>query len=271
MQDLECLGRQEPEPEEERHRGRLAKVLGQAAGGFQISLLEHVGGVHAPLEPPVHASATIRRSRSRCWASTAIHAAGSCRGAVSGERSFSESSSGRTRSKVPIPVRLRAGCTSGQAGSHFPGTDPVWFGRGKALTRLFDNCMKTEKESHSFEVSSRLKSRWSAVEADVSCNAIPWLARLAIRVWVAWLGLVMLLFAMLRLAAWHPHFLPVMAMLALLTGAGLMLLIGGTWRLSRGPGRKHALVCLLLGLPPLGFLGGHLMYGFGRLTAASSR
>ena len=49
----------------------------------------------------------------------------------------------------------------------------------------------------------------------------------------------------------------------MLLAAGLSLLIVGTWRLVRGPNRRHALACLLLGLPPLGFLAGHLMYGFG--------
>jgi len=87
--------------------------------------------------------------------------------------------------------------------------------------------------------------------------------RLAAAVWLAWLGLVGLMFGMLRLGAWHPHFLPVTAVLLVLLGAGLSLLILGSWRLLRGPRRMHALACLLLGLPPLGFLAGHLMYGFG--------
>jgi hypothetical protein len=90
-----------------------------------------------------------------------------------------------------------------------------------------------------------------------------WLVRLAVAVWMAWLGLVGLMFGMLRLGALHPHFLPVTAVLVVLLAAGLSLLILGIWRLLRGPRRMHALACLLLGLPPLGFLAGHLMYGFG--------
>jgi len=90
-----------------------------------------------------------------------------------------------------------------------------------------------------------------------------WLIRLAVLVWLAWLGLIGLLFGMLRLGAWHPHFLPVTAVLFVLLAAGLSLLFVGLWQLIRGPLRMHALVCLLLGLPPLGFLAGHLMYGFG--------
>jgi hypothetical protein len=90
-----------------------------------------------------------------------------------------------------------------------------------------------------------------------------WLMRLAAAVWLAWIGLIGLMFGMLRLGAWHPHFLPVTAVLVVLLAAGLSLLILGIWRLLRGPRRLHALGCLLLGLPPLGFLAGHLMYGFG--------
>src|SRR5271166_4382438 len=90
-----------------------------------------------------------------------------------------------------------------------------------------------------------------------------WLARLAVAVWLSWLALVSLLVAMLWLGVWHPHFLPVTAVLVVLLASGLSLLVGGIWRLIRGPRRKSALVCLLVGLPPLGFLAGHLMYGFG--------
>lgn len=89
------------------------------------------------------------------------------------------------------------------------------------------------------------------------------LSVLSTTVWLAWLGFLALLLAMLRLGAWHPHFLPVTAALLLVLAAGISLLMLGTWRLIRGPGRRHALLCLLLGLPPLGLLTSHLMYGFG--------
>jgi hypothetical protein len=94
-------------------------------------------------------------------------------------------------------------------------------------------------------------------------NRISWLTRLAVLVWLAWLGLVGTMLGMLKLQVWHPHFLPITAPLVVLLFSGLALLVAGTWRLVRGPGRRHALVCLLLGLPPLGFLAGHLLYGFG--------
>jgi hypothetical protein len=86
---------------------------------------------------------------------------------------------------------------------------------------------------------------------------------LAAAVWLAWLGLVGTMFGMLKLQVWHPHFLPVTALLVALLVSGLTLLVAGTWRVVRGPKRLHALGCLLAGLPPLGFLAGHLMYGFG--------
>ena len=60
-----------------------------------------------------------------------------------------------------------------------------------------------------------------------------WLMRLAATVWLAWLGLVGLLFGMLRLGAWHPHFLPVTAVLVVLLVSTLSLLIVGM--LAVGP------------------------------------
>ena len=49
---------------------------------------------------------------------------------------------------------------------------------------------------------------------------ISWLARSAIVIWLAWLGLIVLLFAMLKPNVWHPHFPPATALLgALLTAA----------------------------------------------------
>jgi hypothetical protein len=89
-----------------------------------------------------------------------------------------------------------------------------------------------------------------------------WLARLAALIWLAWLGLVGLMLGMLRLRVWHPHYLPVTAALVMMLCAALALFVGGGWRLIRGPGRIDALACWLLGLAPVGFLAGHLMYGF---------
>jgi hypothetical protein len=55
VQGLERLGRQEPQPEEQRHRRRFAEILRQAAGGLQVGVLDHVGGIDPPLEPAVQA------------------------------------------------------------------------------------------------------------------------------------------------------------------------------------------------------------------------
>jgi hypothetical protein len=48
-----------------------------------------------------------------------------------------------------------------------------------------------------------------------------WLARLAILVWVSWLALLGLMFGMLRLNAWHPHFAPVTTVLVVTIASGL--------------------------------------------------
>ena len=94
------------------------------------------------------------------------------------------------------------------------------------------------------------------------------LPRLAITVWLAWLMLVGLMFGMQARQVWNPHFLPMMALLVILVAAGLSLIVGGTWRLLRGPFRRQALACILLGAAPLWFMTGHAMYGlviaFGR-------
>ncbi len=80
-------------------------------------------------------------------------------------------------------------------------------------------------------------------------------------VWACWLGLLLLLGGQLVGRVWHPHFLPVTAMLVLMLTAGLALIIGAGWRLARGPKRRQALSCLLLGLAPLLFLSSLIAYG----------
>jgi len=87
------------------------------------------------------------------------------------------------------------------------------------------------------------------------------LSRLAVAVWVLWLGLFGLLAAMVLGRVGHPHFLPVTALLAALAGAWVLLAAGAVWRLIRGPGRAHALACLLLGTAPVLAFTGHALYG----------
>jgi hypothetical protein len=90
-----------------------------------------------------------------------------------------------------------------------------------------------------------------------------WPARLAALVWLAWLVLLGLMAGMLWLDVWHPPFLLIPAVLAVMLAACVALILAAAWRLARGPRRAVALACLLLGLAPAAFLAGHLMYGFG--------
>jgi hypothetical protein len=84
---------------------------------------------------------------------------------------------------------------------------------------------------------------------------------LTFAVWIAYLAFVGLLSVMLAVRSWHPHFLPVVTMLALVMVAGLALIIGSTWRIVRGPERRRALACRLIGTAPLWFLAGYFLYG----------
>jgi hypothetical protein len=84
---------------------------------------------------------------------------------------------------------------------------------------------------------------------------------LAIAIWVSCLALLGLLGIMLAALAWHPHFLPVTSVLAMVIIAGLALIVGALWRIIRGPRRREALSWLLLGSAPLWFLGGSFFYG----------
>ena len=56
VQGLERLTCEEADPEERRHVG-LGDVLAGAASNLEVSVLEHVGRVDAPLQPPVEAEA----------------------------------------------------------------------------------------------------------------------------------------------------------------------------------------------------------------------
>ena len=51
MDDLQPLERQEPQPQERRHRVRLADVLGPSLGGLEERLLDHVRGVDPAAQP----------------------------------------------------------------------------------------------------------------------------------------------------------------------------------------------------------------------------
>src|SRR4051812_41065620 len=87
------------------------------------------------------------------------------------------------------------------------------------------------------------------------------LPALALAAWSAFVGLWALMAAMLVALVWHPHFLPATALLAVLLTSTLALVVGGAWRLARGPGRLRAVTYVLLGLAPALFLSGHFLYG----------
>ncbi len=84
---------------------------------------------------------------------------------------------------------------------------------------------------------------------------------LAIAVWASSLAFLGLLGIMTAVLAWHPHFLPLTSLLALVIIAGLALIGGALWRIVRGPARLEALSWLLVGSAPLLFLAGYFLYG----------
>jgi hypothetical protein len=84
---------------------------------------------------------------------------------------------------------------------------------------------------------------------------------LSAAVWVSCLAFEGLLAGIVTVVGWHPHFLPVTPMLALVFVAGLALFTGASWRIGRGPGRLRAMSCLLIGVAPLWFIGGHFLRG----------
>lgn len=85
---------------------------------------------------------------------------------------------------------------------------------------------------------------------------------LAVLTWASYLALMASMAGMVAVMARHPHFLPLTTLLALVIAAGLALFIVASWRIVRGPDRRRALACLLIGAAPLCFLAGHALYGF---------
>lgn len=54
MQHEQLLSRDEPQPQERRHR-RILQILRVPRRRLQKSLLDHVRGIDSPLQPAVHA------------------------------------------------------------------------------------------------------------------------------------------------------------------------------------------------------------------------
>ena len=108
---------------------------------------------------------------------------------------------------------------------------------------------------------ARRVSKFGFLRGDRTMRRLLSLPGLAIATWASCLALLGLLGIMLAVLARHPHFLPVMCVLAMAIIAGLALIVGALWRIIRGPGRREALSWLLLGSAPLWFLGGSVFYG----------
>lgn len=89
------------------------------------------------------------------------------------------------------------------------------------------------------------------VNGGTTMRWIPSLPGLAIAIWLAWLVLVVLMFALQAWQVWHPYFLPMTAALIIMVVAGSCLIVGASWRLMRGAGRRRALACVFLGMAPL--------------------
>lgn len=77
------------------------------------------------------------------------------------------------------------------------------------------------------------------------------LSALVFVLWGAWLGMLLYLYVQHRLAVMHPHFLPLITLLLVQALAAIGLLVGGVWRLARGPKRVQALAWLCVGTFPL--------------------
>jgi len=85
--------------------------------------------------------------------------------------------------------------------------------------------------------------------------------RLAVTVWAMWLSLLVVLAGLLSLRVWHPHYLAVTPLLILFAVCATALIGRSLWQLARGRRRVSSLAWLLIGVAPLWFLAGHIVYG----------
>ncbi|NLE37406.1 MAG: hypothetical protein GX621_05210, partial [Pirellulaceae bacterium] len=76
------------------------------------------------------------------------------------------------------------------------------------------------------------------------------LARLTLAVWLAWLVTIVITAWLSLSGVLHPSFLYMAIPLALMLLCTLGLVLGGIWRIVRGPGRYRALVWILVGVLP---------------------
>ena len=83
---------------------------------------------------------------------------------------------------------------------------------------------------------------------------------LVLVLWGAWLAMLLYLYVQHRMAVVHPQFLPLIVLLAVQTLAAIGLLLGGVWRLVRGPERAQALAWGMLGTFPLWLVSAYASY-----------
>ena len=88
-----------------------------------------------------------------------------------------------------------------------------------------------------------------------------WLSRAVAIGWITWLLSVALVWSLYRWRVMHPQFLPLGILFAVQALAASTAMIGGTWRVLRGPCRQRAASYLLLGTTPIWLWSAHLAYG----------
>lgn len=96
------------------------------------------------------------------------------------------------------------------------------------------------------------------------------LPRFVVAAWIAWIAGMALIWGVTRMEAPNPYLLPLASLLAIELLGGLAVLVGGLWRMVRGPGRMRALGWLLLGTAPVWLSAGQLSYGIWRAHGHST-
>ena len=84
--------------------------------------------------------------------------------------------------------------------------------------------------------------------------------RLIATSWVALAAFYLLLAGMVHFRVAHPHFLPVVSILALLVLSSVLAVVAGLYRLVRGPLRRQGIRLLTLGTVPLSLLAAHVCW-----------
>jgi hypothetical protein len=97
------------------------------------------------------------------------------------------------------------------------------------------------------------------------------LLRLTVAAWVAWLVLVIATVWLALAKVVHPNWLSMAVPLAVQLVCTLAVLVGGVWRLARGPGRWRAVVCILYGVMPILWFAAYIEYGFRFMAGRAHR